>query len=238
MARPKLEAEKRTIAGRKVKKLRREGILPTNLYGDKISSMALQLPIKEFQRVYDQVGESGLVDLKADGQVYPVLIHNVQLHPLTELPLHADFHKVSLTEKTTAMVAIEMEGESPAVEQKLGILIQPLSEVEVEALPQDLPERLTVDISKLEQVGDAVTVADIKTDPKVEIKANKEEVVAKIDELAEEEVAPAPAEGEEGVAPEGEVPAEGEAGAEGTEGGAGKAESESKAGEEKQGEGE
>jgi len=221
MDRPKIQAKKRTTLGRKVKKLRREGLLPANLYGDKVKSQALEIPIKEFQKVYEQVGESGLVDLMIDGQTNPILIHNVQLHPVTDEPLHADFHKVSLTEKTIATVPIELVGESPAVEQKIGILIQPMSEVEVEALPQDLPEHLDINISGLAQTNDAVTVADIGVDKaKVEIKANPEEVVAKIEPLAkEEEIAPPPpAEGEEAAVPvEGEeAPAgEGEAAAEG-----------------------
>lgn len=208
MDRPKIQAKKRTTLGRKVKKLRREGLLPANLYGNKVKSQALEIPIKEFQKVYEQVGESGLVDLMVDGQANPILIHNVQLHPVTDEPLHADFHKVSLTEKTVATVPIELVGESPAVEQKIGILIQPMSEVEVEALPADLPEHLDINISGLAQIDDVVTVADISFDKaKVEIKANPEEVVAKIEPLAkEEEVAPPPpAEGEEAA-----VPVEGE----------------------------
>lgn len=199
MAKPTLKAEKRKITGRKVKKLRRVGILPANLYGKDVKSVALQVPLGEFQKIYEEVGESGLVDLVFDKESRPILIHGVQLHPVTDLPLHVDFHQVSLTEKTTTMIPIELVGESPAVEQKLGILIQPLSEVEVEALPQDLPEHFEVNISNMVQVGNIVTVANIKADPKIEIKANPEEVVAKIDELAKEEVVapPPPAEGEE-----------------------------------------
>lgn len=219
MARPKLKAEKREISGREVKKLRREGILPANLYGKKVKSLALQFPLKEFQKVYDEVGESGLVDLQIDSETRPVLIHNVQLHSVSDEPLHADLHQVSLTEKTTATIPVELLGEAPAVEQRLGILIQPIAELEVEALPADLPEHLEINISSLNQVDDAVTVADILIDKaKVEIKAEPSEVVVKIAPLAkEEEVAPpAPAEGEaaptEEAAPvEGEIPVEGEA---------------------------
>lgn len=216
MNRPKLEAIKREITGRKVKKLRREGLLPANVYGKTTKSLALELPIKDFQKIYDQVGESGLVDLTVDGEVKPVLIHNVQVDPVMDTPLHADFHQVSLTEKTTAMISIELVGESPAVTQKIGILIQPVSEVEVEALPQDLPDHLEVNVSGLSEVGSSLTVADIPVDKtKVEIKTNPEEVVVKIDQLAVEEVAPAPVEGEE-VA-EGEAPAKGEEAVEGAE---------------------
>lgn len=204
--RPKLSAKKREILGRRVKKLRHGGILPANLYGKKIKSQALELPIKDFAKVFEEVGETGLVDLKTNGKTKPVLIHNVQINPVTSEPIHADFHQVTLTEKTTAEIPLELMGESPAVTQKIGILIQPLSEVEVEALPADLPERLAIDISGLKEIDDAVTVGDLKVDTKkVKILADKGEIVAKIEPLAEEEVvAPPPT---EEVPPE-EVPEE------------------------------
>ena len=206
MANPKLIAEKRKTLGRKVKKLRREGILPANLYGKKIKSQSLQISLKDFQKIYQETGETGLLDLKVDSETRPVLIHNVQLHPVTGEPLHADFRQVSLTEKTVATVPIEISGESPAVEQGIGVLIQPISEIEVEALPQDLPEHLVVDISKLAQVNDQVTVSDIQIDKKkVEIKAELSEIVVKVGPLEKEEVvAPPPAE----EVPAEEVPAE------------------------------
>lgn len=208
MTNAKLEVQKRKVLGRKVKKLRRDGLLPANVYGKTVKSLSLEVPVKDFLKVYKEAGETGLIELKVDGETKPVLIHNVQLHPVTGDPLHADFHQVSLTEKTTAVVPIELAGEAPAVEQKIGVLIQTLSEVEVEALPQDFPDRLIVDVSGLNEVNDAVTVGDIKVDAKkVAIKADPAETVAKIDALAKEEevVAPAAVEGEEGA----EAPAEG-----------------------------
>lgn len=222
MTSAKLEVQKRKVLGRKVKKLRRDGLLPANVYGKTVKSVSLEVPVKDFLKVYGEAGETGLIELKVDGETKPVLIHNVQFHPVTGNPLHADFHQVSLTEKTTAVVPIELVGEAPAVEQKIGVLIQTLAEVEVEALPQDFPEHLTVDVSNLNEVNDALTVGDIKVDTKkVEIKADPSETVAKIDALAKEEevVAPAAVEGEEGAeapaeegeeegekAPEGETP--------------------------------
>ena len=199
MARPKIEAKKRKILGRKIKALRREGILPANLYGRKVKSQALEMSLKNFQTVYSEVGETGLIDLVVDKETRPVLIHNLQRHPVTDEPLHADLHQVDLSEKTTATVSIELTGESPAVEQKIGILIQPLSELEIEALPADLVDHLLVDISSLKEINDAVTVADISVDKsKIEIKVAPEEVVAKIEPLVQEEevVSPPPAEGE------------------------------------------
>jgi len=196
MVNQKLEAKERKICGRKVKKLRREGILPANLYGKKIKSQALQVPLRDFQKVYKEAGETKLIDLKVGTETFPVLIHNVQLHPVTGEPFHIDFHHVSLKEKTTAMVPVEITGESPAVKQGIGVLIQPISELEVEAFPQDLPEHLVVDISRLSQVDDQVTVSEIEVDrEKVLIKADPSQIVAKIGPLEKEEViSPAPAE--------------------------------------------
>jgi len=215
MARSKVVAQKRKILGRKVKQLRREGILPANLFGKKIKSQALQVNQKELLAVFEKVGETGLVDLAIDKQKpRPVLISNVQLDPATDAPLHVDFHQVDLKEKTVAMVEISLVGKSPAVEKEEGVLIQMLSEVEVEALPVDLPDHLEVDISSLKVIDDAVRVKDIKVGKGIEIKAEANEMVAKISApTKEEEVAP-PQEAEtEGEKAGAEEKAEGEASA-------------------------
>lgn len=211
MKRLELEAQKRDQLGKKVKKLRKDGLLPANVFGKKIKSQSITINFKDFLKVFKEVGETGLIDLKVGSEALPVLIKDVQRGPVGDEYYHVSFQQVSLTEKTTANIEIEMVGEAPAVEEKLGILIQVLKEIEVEALPQDLPEKLEVNVSGLKAVNDSVTVADITYDKaKVELKVNPEEMVAKIDELAQEEVVEAPVE-----AAEGEVPAEGET----TEGG-------------------
>lgn len=209
----KVEVEKRKVVGRKVKKLRREGILPANIYGKNIKSLSVQLSLKDFLPVYQKVGETGVVELKVSGEqkLRPVLIHNVQLDSVTDQPLHADFYQVSLVEKITSDIPVEIVGESLAVEQNIGVLIQPLSEVEVEALPTDLPDKFSVDISSLKEIDDAVTVGDLKTPAGVKILTGKKEILAKIEPPTKEEVAPppeaAPVEGEEAVTAEGK-PAE------------------------------
>lgn len=215
MDRLKLKAEERKVLGRKIKKLRREGTLPGNLFGKKIKSVSLQLPMIDFEKVYKEAGETGLIDLEVGGSVHPVLIHHLQISPVTGVYLHADFHEVSLTEKTTAKVPVVITGEAPAIVQGLGVLINPISEIEVEALPQDLPESIIVDISKLEAVDQGITIADLKLDSKVTVKADPAEIVVKIGPLEKEEVAPAPVEGE--ITAEGsETPvAEGKEGKEG-----------------------
>jgi len=183
----KLKVEKRKIVGRKVKALRKQGILPANIYGKEIKSLAVQLPTKDFLKIYQEVGETGIVELSLGEEKYPVLIHNLQLQPVTGQPLHVDFRKVTLTEKVKATVPVVTVGEAPAVTQKLGILLTPVNELEVEALPTDLPEHIEVDISNLKEVDQEIKISDLKIPQKVTVLANQELVIVKIGPLVTEE---------------------------------------------------
>lgn len=187
MKRLKLTVEKRKVTGKKVKKLRREGILPANIYGKDIKSLSVQLPQKEFEKVFKEVGETGLVDVQLNGELKPSLIHNVQMDYLHNLPLHADFFQVNLKEKVKTMVPIKVLGEAKAVSDKLGLLLQPLSEVEVEALPTDLPEYIEVNVTALAAVNDQMAVSDIKVPTGVTILTDPSQVVVKIGELVSKE---------------------------------------------------
>lgn len=224
MKRPKITVEKRTILGKKVKKLRREGILPANIYGKDIKSLAVALPAKEFETVFKEVGETGLVDVAVNGEVKPALIHNVQIEPLSNQYLHADFYQVNLKEKIKAMVPIVAVGEAKAVLDKVGIILQPLSEVEVEALPEDLPEKIEVNVEKLATLDEQITIGSLKAPQGVEILTDPEQVVVKVaalvskeaEELAAQEAAAAeaakaeaaPAEAVEGAPAQGAAPSE------------------------------
>lgn len=218
MQRESLTAVKREITGKKVRHLRKEGILPGNVYGKAMKSLSLQLPLKEFVKVYDKVHETGLVDLTIDKEILPVLIKNVQIHPITYTPLHADFFKVNLKEKVRATVPIIAVGEAKAVTDKLGVLLQTLSEVEVEALPADLPENIEVNIENLANIDDHINISDIKISKDVEIMAEPSEMIFRIgelvseeaEELAAEEEAQAEAASEEAAAETAEETGEGE----------------------------
>ena len=217
-----LAVEKRQVTGRKVKKLRTQGILPANIYGRGIKSLAVSLPLKDFAPVYEQAGETGLVEIKVKGEtkVRPTLIHNLQLDPVSDRPLHADFFQVNLKEKVASSIPVELVGEAPAVAQNVGVLIQPLTAIEVEALPTDLPDKFEVDISGLKQINDAIAVADLKVPTGVKIMVASQEILAKIDPFAKEEEPAAPAAEEaEAVPEEGQEapPAQPEAGAKSTE---------------------
>jgi large subunit ribosomal protein L25 len=193
-----LSVTPRTLTGRKVNSLRRSGIVPANVFGKHVDSTSLQVDAKLFDKLYAQSGGSTLVYLKTDGLPdRPVLIREVSKHPVSGQIMHIDFNQVSLKEKVTAPVSILLIDEAPAEKEKLGILVQQLDEVEVEALPTDMPEHLEISVANLAAVDDSVTVGDIKLDGKIEIKTDPETIVAKIEAFAAEEPVEAPvAEGE------------------------------------------
>ncbi len=211
MKRFKLAAEPRKITGKKVKKLRREGILPANVYGKDIKSQSLQLPLSEFQKVFEEAGETGVVDLQVGEQTIPVLIHNLHTD-YRNTPLHADFFKVNLKEKVKTMVPIEVVGEPKAVTDKIGLLMEITSEVEVEALPTELPEKIEVNVGNLANIDDQITVEQLTKPEGVEILTDPNLIVVKIGELVSKEAQEQAA--EEAAAAEAAASA-GEAGAEG-----------------------
>lgn len=156
-----LTATNRTVIGRKVKHLRQEGQLPATVYGKGIKSMSITLSGDAFDQVYAKAGETGLVELTVGSEKRPVLIHTVQRHPVSDMILHIEFHQVDLKEKVHAKIPIELIGESPAVAQKLGVLLTVLDTIEVEALPADLPEKIIIDTSTLTDVNQELNVKDL-----------------------------------------------------------------------------
>lgn len=217
MEKHKLKVEKRKVLGRKVKILRKEGILPSNIYGKGVKSLAVQMPIKDFLKLYQKVGETGIVELSVgDGEPRLALVSNLQLHPVTGHPLHVDFHQVTLTEKVRTTVPVVTVNKAPAVEQKIGVLLTPLDEIEVEALPADLPDKIEVDISSLSEIDQEIKVTDLTISKKVTILTEPGLVLIKIEPLIteeakkilEEEKAAAVEAKAEAAAERGEVPAE------------------------------
>jgi large subunit ribosomal protein L25 len=223
MKRHKLAVEKRKILGKKVSKLRKEGLLPANIYGKGVKSLSVQVPYKDFEKVYKEAGETGIVDVEVEGAIHPSLIHNVQQNYSEHKLLHADFFQVNLKEKVKTMVKLVTVGEPIAVSEKLGILMQTLSEVEIEALPTDLPENIEVNIEPLAVLDAQITVGEIKVPNGVTILTDGSQVIAKIGSLISKEAAEqaaaeaAAAEAAKEAAPgaEGEAPAEGAAKPEG-----------------------
>lgn len=193
-----LAATKRTAMGRKVRALRKTGFVPANIFGKKIDSLAIQVEVKTLKEVLKQAGETNLINLKVDsGKNHPVLVAGYAQDSVTGELQHVDFHEVDLTVKTTAMVPLHTVGESEAV--KAGnVLVLQKNELEVEALPADLPNEIEVDITTLTEVGSTIHAKDLKLDrSKVTLMVEDDEVIATIQEPAkEEEVVAAPVEGE------------------------------------------
>lgn len=188
MEKYRLQAKKRAVTGRKVKQLRKQGLLPGNIYGKKVKSQAVEIPVTEFRKIYRQTGETKIVELALnDKDIHPVLIHNVQIDPVTRSPIHADFYQVDLKQKVKTNVPIKLMGTSLAVEQKLGLLLQTLNEVEVEALPSDLPENLTIDVSSLTGVDQELKVSDLKIPSGVTILTSPSLGIVKVGKLISKE---------------------------------------------------
>lgn len=199
-----LKLEKRNLLGRKVKTLRKTGILPGNIFGKGVKSLSVQVDLKAFNQVYKDAGETSIITASVDKETTtrPLLISEIQVHPVTEEYLHVDFRQVDLTKKITANIPVEIVGETPAASAG-GVLIQILNEIEVEALPTDLPDKFSVDISVLKEIGQSISLKDIKVDSKVSFTSeNLDELVVKVEAPAkekepEEVVEEEPAEGEE-----------------------------------------
>ena len=208
-----LKSEKRDVFGRKVSKLRKSGKIPANIFGKKIKSESITVDSKEFTSVFEKAGETQLIELNGKS----VLVSNIQRDPISDMVIHVDFRQVDLTEKIQAKVPVVLEGESPAEKQNLGTVVQQIDEIEVEALPADLPERIVVDATILVEVDQAIYVKDLKVDKKVEVKTDMESIVVKVEPPTKEEVIEVPvvAEGET-IPVEGEQPVEGETSKEAT----------------------
>lgn len=223
-ARPKLAAARRTVLGKKVAYMRRDGRLPAVVYGRGLDSDSVSLDTHEFESLRRHVGPNTLIDLSVDGgATAPVLVHEVQLHRVTRKPLHVDLYVVRMTEELTVDVALISEGESEAVENGGGTLLHVIDHVRVRALPDHLPESIHYSIESLLTFDDAIHVSDLVIPADATLLTDPTEVVAKVlpPRVEEEPVVAEVAEGEEGAegaeeGAEGEAPGgEGEADDEG-----------------------
>lgn len=222
-----IKAQARTILGKKVKRLRQDGLLPGHVYGANVKAENISVKLDDFLPVYNAAGETSLVDLKiGEEKIRPVLIRDVQYNPVNDRPLHVDFYQVDLTEKVTVPVPIVLIGEEPEiVHSGEAVVLQTLNEVEVEALPTDLVEHIEVDIAKLQNVDDAIIIEQLSYDrDKLKVLAGSEEIVVKLAPAVTAEMEQLLAEQEaetqaaaEAVQVEGEVAEAGEEAVEGEE---------------------
>lgn len=174
-----ISAKIRDVFGKKVKMLRARGILPAILYGQRAKETALALELKEFKKVFHSAGESSLISLDIEGskEKNMVMIHDVAFDPLTGEPTHVDFYQPNLTEKIEVKVPLVFEGESLAIKELGGTLVKNIHELEVKALPQNLPHAIVVDVSVLNTFEDRVLVKDLVVPDGVEILKDPEEIV-------------------------------------------------------------
>jgi large subunit ribosomal protein L25 len=183
-----LQAEKRTVVGKQVRALRREGKLPAVIYGRYIDPINIVLDAHDASLTLGRTTSSSLVTIELDGKQYPTLVRERQLDFIRNSLLHVDFMAVSMTEKITANVGIHVVGDAPAVKEFGAILVTNLTELEVECLATDLPERFVVDVSGLEEIGDGVYVKDLDVPANVEILTDPDEMIVVATAMAAEEV--------------------------------------------------
>ncbi len=204
----------RSLLGKRSKRLRREGILPCNVYGRGIDSVALQLPYRDALAMLSEHGLNSLIEIavEGEGEQRPVVVRRVQRHPLSRQVLHLDFYQVDLTRPIQANVPVTIVGEAPAVHTYQGILITGMDRVLVQALPAEMPSHFEISVDGLAELDQQLTVADLQLGAGVELLSEAAIMLVRVARpriIEEEAEAVELLEGEEGE------PVEGEAGAEG-----------------------
>lgn len=222
-----LSASPRTVLGKKVRRLRREGLLPANVYGRGIESTAIQLEGRAFRRVIRQAGVRSMFELAIEGEGEPrhVLVRGLDREGGTGDPIHVDFYQVDLERPIQTTIAIRLVGVAPAVADLGGTLLQNLETVSIRCLPLDIPDAVELDVGALADFDTSLTVGDLRVPDRVEVLSAPDIGIATVDaprlqiegapgadeEAAEGEAVVAVAEGEPGDAGGAteEAPAEG-----------------------------
>lgn len=180
MDQPTLTLEPRSISGKKVKTLRREGLVPASICGKGVATETFQLDAKTFGLVYRQVGRTGLIDLRLPSGSRSAFVRQVQIHPVSRQFLHVDFRIVDLTVEMTADVPVVAVGTNELVERGDGVLTISLPTLHIKALPGDIPQNIEVDISKLEDFNTVLHVRDLDLGDKVQVLTSPDEALATI----------------------------------------------------------
>ena len=196
MEQAEISANKREILGKKVRFMRRQGVLPAHVFGHGLESLALECNARQLERTVSRAGATKLLNLKIRGERSPrnVLIREIQRNPVTGTLTHVDFYQVRMAEKLEVDIPIMLVGESPALKMKENILLHELDHLAIECLPKDIPASIEVDVSSLTEAGQDIRVKDIKLADGIIILNDPEVVVASISAETEEEAMAAPAE--------------------------------------------
>ena len=208
MEQVELQTATREILGKKVRFLRRQGVIPVHLFGHGIESVALQCDVAQLQQVIAEAGKTKIISLKLDKAKKPrnVMVREIQRSPLTGELLHVDFYQVRMEEKIQVAVPIVLVGEAPALKSKENMLAQDLYSLTIECLPGQIPTSVELDLSSLTETEQAIQVRDITLGEGVTVLNDPEHMVVKIsrrpvekveevvveEEVVEEEVAEAP----------------------------------------------
>jgi len=189
-----LKAELRTIVGRKVKNLRLAGKVPAVIYGSEVKSLPITLDKKDTTNTLNKFSGSTILTIEVDGKEHATLVREIQQDYIKGELLHVDFLVISLKEKLRTSVSITLVGVAPVLEEYSALIVSGLDQIEVECLPQDLPEVIEVDVSSLEELGAAIYLKDIPAIEKVEFLSDPEELIAvasaikeEVEEVVEEE---------------------------------------------------
>ena len=183
-----LAAKSRTELGRKVNALRRAGFLPAVVYGEGSTGESIAVTMRDFEKIYREAGESSVIELRVEGgKNLNVMIHDVAYDPLTSKPIHADFYSVRMDKEIETKVSLVFAGESPAIKGEGGILVKVMHEIDVKALPKDLPHEIKVDIAFLDKIDARIYVKDLILPHGVKSLAEAQEVVALVEAPRSEE---------------------------------------------------
>jgi large subunit ribosomal protein L25 len=196
MAGRSLEVERRSITGKQVRALRREGKLPGVLYGAGIEATPIEMDARAAGKVLARTTRTTLVDVVLEGESHPSLVREIQRDPIRRTIRHIDLLRVAMDQTIRAEVPIELTGEAPAVKTLGGVLVAGVNSIEVEALPGNLPDRVVVDLKVLVNIDDAITVGDLPLGEGVEVLTDADSLVARVifqaEEVLEEAVPVAP----------------------------------------------
>lgn len=186
-----IQAQRRTVTGKKVGALRRQGILPGIIYGrigkEQIEPIAIQLDLHEVSQTIKKLTGSSLVTVDVEGEKYPAILREAQRDIIYGTLRHVDFMAVSLTEKLQTAVPIELIGQAPAEISMAAVVVTGISELEIECLPEDLPERIEVDATLLVDIDSAIYVKDLELPGNIEILTDPDELVAGVTYVSIEE---------------------------------------------------
>jgi large subunit ribosomal protein L25 len=172
--------------------IRKSGMVPAVVYGARVENTTISVSSIDFEKILKAVGESSTLTLELKDKKIEVLIHEIQRDPVKGFPLHVDFLAIDINKPIVVMIPVEFTGVAPAEKNGLGVLVKTLHEIEVEALPKDLPHNIEVDLSVLENLDDQIRVESIKAPANVTIKTDSEEVLAIIAPMTEEKIEETP----------------------------------------------